>query len=153
MRLIAENGDQLGCVGIISALQQAQDAGLDLVEIAPDSEPPVCRLMDYSKRMFDRKKKMGGQKKTRTQVKGMNFRPNTDVGDYNVKLRKITKFIEQGHKVKIALRFRGRELQHRELGLEILKRIETDLGNLVVIEQAPKLEGKQILMIIAPSKK
>ncbi len=143
----------MGVVDFAIALQKAQEASLDLVEISPDSAPPVCRLMNYSKRMFDRKKKMSGGKQKRAQVKGMNFRPNTDIGDYNVKLKKITKFIEQSHKVKIVLRFRGRELQHRELGIELLKRIENDLGSLIVIEQAPKLEGKQILMVIAPAKK
>ena len=153
VRLIAADGEQVGIVNIADALLQSKQAGLDLVEISPHSEPPVCRLMDYTKNVFNRKKKQAGQKKSRTQVKGMNFRPNTDIGDYNVKLNKIKKFIESGHKVKILLRFRGREMQHQDLGLTLLKRIEGDLEGLVNVEQAPKLEGRQMMMLISAAKK
>lgn len=134
------------------ALEHSAKAGLDLVLISPAANPPVCRIMDYRKNVFNKKKKHSGQKKQRTQVKGMVFRPNTDIGDYNVKLRKIKSFIESGHKVKITLRFRGREMQHRELGLDLLKRVENDLNSLVTVEQSPKLEGRQILMMISPNK-
>ena len=136
------------------ALAMAQEKQLDLVEISPQAKPPVCKIMDYSRHRFalDQKRKANKKTQTRTQLKGMNFRPNTDVGDYNIKLKKITAFIEKGHKVKVCLRFRGREMQHRELGMTLLTRLQTDLEGIAQAESLPKLEGRQVFMVLAPCK-
>lgn len=133
------------------AIRKAISAGLDLVEISPNANPPVCRIMDYGKYVFDQNKKKAAAKKKQklVQVKEVKFRPATDVGDYNVKLRKIISFLERGDKVKISLRFRGREMQHRELGLELLQRVKGDLPEGLVVEQEPKLEGRQMTMVVA----
>jgi len=131
-------------------MNHANDVSLDLVEIAPQAEPPVCRIMDYRKYLFELKKKRQAQKKkqTRTQLKEIKLRPVTDIGDYNIKIRKIRAFLEQGHKVKVTVRFRGREIMYHEKGLEIMQRVQNDLEEVAVIEHMPKQEGRQISMII-----
>ncbi len=152
VRLVNADGEQAGVVSIEDALAAALAAGLDLVEIAPDAEPPVCKVMDYGKKLFEVKKQQAAQRKKQkqTQVKEMKFRPGTDIGDYQIKLRNLTRFLENGDKAKITLRFRGREMAHQELGMEMLKRIEQDLEELGTVEQFPKMEGRQLTMVIAP---
>ncbi len=148
-------GEQVGIVSLAEALQAARAATLDLVEISPDAEPPVCKLMDYGKHVFEAKKQQAAQKKKQkqTQVKEMKFRPGTDEGDYQIKLRNLVRFLENGDKAKVTLRYRGREMAHQELGIEMLKRIETDLQELGNVEQFPKMEGRQLTMVIAPKSK
>ena len=155
VRLIAADGSQVGVVSLAEAQQAAQDASLDLVEIAPDAEPPVCKIEDYGKKVFEAKKQQAAQRKKQkqTQVKEMKFRPGTDIGDYQIKLRNLTRFLENGDKAKVTLRFRGREMAHQELGMEMLKRIEEDLSELGNVEQYPKMEGRQLTMVIAPKSK
>ncbi len=145
----------MGVVSITAALEMAQKDTLDLVEISPDSNPPVCKIMDYGKHVFDIKKKAAQQKKKQkqTQVKEIKFRPGTDIGDYQIKLRNLIKFLENGDKTKITLRFRGREMAHQELGMEMMKRVEADLSELAQVEQFPKLEGRQMTMVLAPLSK
>lgn len=137
------------------ALEAARKETLDLVEISPDAEPPVCKVMDYGKHVFDIKKKLALQKKKQkqTQVKEMKFRPGTDQGDYDIKLRNLVRFLENGDKAKVTLRFRGREMAHQELGMEMMKRVETDLAELSQVEQYPKMEGRQMTMVLAPRSK
>lgn len=136
------------------AQQAALEAELDLVEISPNAEPPVCRIMDYGKFLFEESKKRHAAKKKQKQIqiKELKFRPGTDVGDYQVKLRNLVRFLEHGDKVKITMRFRGREMAHTELGLQMLERLEADLKDLGVIEQRPKVEGRFMVMVIAPKK-
>ncbi|MCS3903545.1 translation initiation factor IF-3 [Methylohalomonas lacus] len=136
------------------ALKVAEESELDLVEIAPTAKPPVCRVMDYGKFLFDENKKLHAAKKKQKQIqiKEVKFRPGTDEGDYNVKLRNAIRFLEQGDKVKVTLRFRGREMAHQELGTKMLKRIEEDLSELSAVEQFPKMEGRQMVMVLAPRK-
>ena len=155
VRLIDAEGEQAGIVSLADALSAAQAATLDLVEIPPDAEPPVCKIMDYGKKLFEVKKQQAAQRKKQkqTQVKEMKFRPGTDVGDYEIKLRNLTRFLENGDKAKVTLRFRGREMAHQELGMEMLKRIELDLEELGTVEQYPKMEGRQLTMVIAPRSK
>lgn len=150
VRLIDVQGNQVGVVKTQQALAQAQDIGLDLVEISPNVRPPVCRIMDYGKYQFEQSKKRSAQKKKQRliRVKEVKFRPVTDVGDYQVKLSKIQTFLARGDKVKISLRFRGREIQHCDLGLELLERIKKDLGDTIIVEQKPKMEGRQITMVV-----
>lgn len=133
----------------------AEEAGLDLVEIVPTSEPPVCRLMDFGRFLFDQKKKKNEAKKKQKQVqiKEIKFRPGTDEGDYQVKLRNLTRFLNEGDKAKVTMRFRGREHAHRELGLELLQRIENDLAEVSIVEQQPLMEGRQMVMVLGPKKK
>lgn len=154
VRLIDEEGNQVGVVNIREALAAAERASLDLVEISPNTEPPVCRIMDYGKYRFEKGKKQAAQKKKqrRIQVKEVKFRPVTDIGDYQVKVRKIIEFLERGDKVKISLRFRGREMQHRELGMGLLTRIRSDLPTGLVVEQEPKIEGRQMGMVVSLGK-
>lgn len=142
-------------VSIEEALSQARQAAQDLVEISPNAEPPVCRIMDYGKYLFDHGKKKAQQKKhqRQTQVKEIKFRPVTDVGDYRVKMKRIAEFLERGDRVKISLRFRGREVQHQELGLEFINRVKADLPETAVVEQDAKMEGRQIVMMVVPGKK
>ncbi len=132
----------------------AEEAGMDLVEIVPTAEPPVCRLMDYGKFRFDQKKKQNEAKKKQKQVqiKEIKFRPGTDEGDYQVKLRNLIRFLEEGDKAKVTMRFRGREHAHRELGLELLKRVENDLAAFSIVEQQPQMEGRQMVMVLGPKK-
>ena len=155
VRLIDAEGEQAGIVSLADALSAAQAATLDLVEISPDAEPPVCKIMDYGKKLFEVKKQQAAQRKKQkqAQVKEIKFRPGTDVGDYQIKLRNLTRFLENGDKAKVTLRFRGREMAHQELGMEMLKRIEVDLEELGAVEQYPKMEGRQLTMVIAPRSK
>ena len=155
MRLIDEEGEQLGIVALAEALAVAQAKELDLVEISPDAEPPVCRIMDYGKHLFELKQKQkDSRKKTRqTQIKEMKFRPGTDIGDYQVKIRNLVRFLEAGDKAKVTVRFRGREMAHQELGLQLMQRIEADLAEYGSVEQKPNLEGRQMMMVIAPGSK
>lgn len=155
VRLIGQDGEQIGVVSIAQALQIAADADLDLVEVAPQAKPPVCRIMDYGKYLFEEGKKAQAAKKKQkqVQVKELKFRPATDVGDYQVKLRNLLKFLAEGDRVKVTLRFRGREMAHQELGVQMLKRLENDVQEHGVVEQQPKLEGRQMVMVIAPKKK
>ncbi len=152
--MIGADGEQVGVVPIEEARAAAAEATLDLVQIA-DSDPIVCKIMDYGKHVFEAKKQQAASKKkqVRTQVKEMKFRPNTDKGDYEVKLRNLTRFLEHGDKAKVTLRFRGREMAHQELGMALLKRVEIDLEELGTVEQHPKMEGRQLTMVIAPKKK
>ncbi|QXP86013.1 translation initiation factor IF-3 [Methylococcus sp. ANG] len=155
VRLIGADGQQLGIVSTREARQIAYDADLDLVEISPTSDPPVCRVMNYGKFRFEQNKKLQASKKKQKliQIKEVKFRPGTDEGDYQVKLRNLIRFLNDGDKAKITVRFRGRELAHRELGMDLLKRIETDLEEYASVEQFPKLEGRQMSMTLAPKKK
>lgn len=155
VRLIAADGEQVGIVPLADALARAQSESLDLVQLAADAEPIVCKIMDYGKHLFEAKKSKAAAKKKQKQqqVKEMKFRPNTDDGDYNIKLRNITRFLEQGDKAKVSLRYRGREMAHQELGMEMLKRIETDLEEIATVEQYPKMEGRQLIMVMAPKKR
>ena len=152
VRLIGADGAQAGIVPIAEALKAAADAKLDLVEIAPDAEPVVCKLMDYGKHVFEAKKDKAAAKKKqrRTTVKEMKFRPGTEDGDYQVKLRNLTRFLNDGDKAKVTLRFRGREMAHQELGMELLKRVEVDLAEISTVELFPKMEGRQLTMVLAP---
>ena len=153
--MVASDGSQVGVVDLATALEAAQKETLDLVEISPDAEPPVCKIMDYGKHVFDIKKKVALQKKKQkqTQVKEMKFRPGTDEGDYQVKLRNLTRFLSDGDKAKVTLRFRGREMAHQELGIDLLKRIEADLAEIGTVEMFPKMEGRQLTMVLAPNTK
>ena len=153
--MVASDGSQVGVVGLEAALEAAQKETLDLVEISPDAEPPVCKIMDYGKHVFDIKKKVALQKKKQkqTQVKEMKFRPGTDQGDYDIKLRNLVRFLENGDKAKISLRFRGREMAHQQLGMDMMKRIEADLAELAQVEQFPKMEGRQMIMVLSPRSK
>ena len=153
--MIADDSEQLGIVSIEEALKTAEEAGMDLVEIAPDAKPPVCRIMDYGKFIFETKKKKQAAKKKQkqVQVKEVKFRPGTEEGDYQVKLRNLMRFLNDGDRVKITLRFRGREMAHQELGTKLLKRIEADVVELGTVEQFPRMEGRQMVMLIAPKKK
>ena len=155
MRLVASDGSQVGVVSITEAISAAQKETLDLVEISPDAEPPVCKIMDYGKHVFDIKKKVALQKKKQkqTQVKEMKFRPGTDPGDYDIKLRNLTRFLENGDKAKVTLRFRGREMAHQQLGMDMMKRIEADLLELAQVEQHPKMEGRQMIMVLSARSK
>lgn len=155
MRLIGADGEQVGVVALEEALKVAQAATLDLVEIVPDATPVVCKVMDYGKHLFAIKKTKAAAKKKQKQqqVKEMKFRPGTEEGDYKVKLRNLIRFLENGDKAKVSLRYRGREMAHQELGMEMLKRIEVDLEELATVEQYPKMEGRQLIMVMAPKKK
>lgn len=153
--MIGAEGEQVGVVSISEALQTAYDANMDLVEISPNADPPVCKVMDYGKYQFEQNKKLQAAKKKQKQIqiKEIKFRPGTEEGDYQVKLRNLTKFLNDGDKTKITVRFKGRELSHRELGMDLLKRIETDLEEIAAVEQFPKLEGRQMVMVMGPKKK
>lgn len=155
VRLIDAAGNQVGVVSIQEARRMAFDAELDLVEISPTADPPVCRVMDFGKYRFDLNKKQHAarKKQKQIQVKEIKFRPGTGEGDYQVKMRNVTRFLAEGDKVKITVRFRGREMSHKDLGMDLLKRIESDLQEHGLIEQAPKLEGRQMMMVLAPKKK
>jgi translation initiation factor IF-3 len=155
VRLIGAAGEQIGIVPIAEAQGLADEASLDLVEISPQAEPPVCKVMDYGKFKFEEQKKRQAarKKQKQIQVKEIKFRPGTDIGDYNVKLRNLTKFLTEGDKVKVTLRFRGREMAHQELGRDLLNRVEKDLAELGTVEQYPKMEGRQMVMVLAPKKR
>ncbi len=155
VRVIGADGEMVGVLSRDEALALAEESGLDLVEIQPTADPPVCRIMDYGKFKFEAQKKANAAKKKQkiVEIKELKFRPTTDDGDYNIKLRNLRRFLEEGDKVKVNIRFKGREMSHQELGMEMAKRIETDLAEEVVIEQRPRLEGRQMIMMIAPKKK
>ncbi|HRQ64338.1 MAG TPA: translation initiation factor IF-3 [Xanthomonadaceae bacterium] len=155
VRVIDAEGEQAGILSRDEALNMAAEAGMDLVEIQPNADPPVCRIMDFGKFKFEQQKKLQAAKKKQKQVeiKELKFRPTTDDGDYQIKLRNMRRFIEEGDKVKVTVRFRGREMAHTELGLAMTQRIEADLGDEVTIESRPRLEGRQMVMMIAPKKK
>jgi len=148
-------GEQLGVFRTSEALRMAEEAGVDLVEIAPQAAPPVCRIMDYGKFKYQEQKRAheAKLKQKQIQVKEIKFRPGTDEGDYQVKLRNLIKFLEEGDKAKVTLRFRGREMAHQEFGTRLLERVKADLEPYGQVEQMPKLEGRQMIMVIAPKKK
>jgi len=154
IRVIDEEGEQAGIMTSIEALERAQSVGLDLVEVSPNAEPPVCRIMDFGKFRFENSKKKQSSKKKqkRTQTKEIKFRPRTEVGDYNVKVSKLRKFLENGDKTKVTMRFRGREFAHQELGMELLKRVVADLEDISNVEQMPGMEGRQMVMLLGPKK-
>lgn len=155
VRLIGIEGEQLGIVKLAQALDMAEENEVDLVEIAPSAAPPVCRLMDYGKfRYQEQKRQQEARAKQKViQIKEVKFRPATDDGDYNVKLRNVRRFIEDGDKVKVSLRFRGREMAHQELGMRVLERVRDDVEEICQVESFPRLEGRQMVMVLAPRKK
>jgi translation initiation factor IF-3 len=155
VRLVGVEGEAIGIVKIEEAMRLAEEADIDLVEIAPTAKPPVARLMDYGKFKYRESKKAheAKLKQKQIQVKEVKFRPGTDEGDYKIKVRNLTRFLTEGDKTKVTLRFRGREMAHQELGMQLLKRVEADLTQVGVVEQWPKLEGRQMVMILAPKKK
>jgi translation initiation factor IF-3 len=154
VRLIGPNGEQVGIVAIAVANSQAEAAELDLVEIAPTATPPVCRIMDYGKFKYRESKKRHEAKLKQKQiiVKEVKFRPSTDEGDYKIKLRNLIRFLEEGDKTKVTLRFRGREMAHQEFGYRLIERVKNDLEPYSVIEQFPKMEGRQMVMVLSPKK-
>jgi translation initiation factor IF-3 len=155
VRLIGVEGEQIGIVSLSVANTLAEDAGVDLVEIAPTAQPPVCRLMDYGKFRYQESKKKheAKLKQKQIQIKEVKFRPNTDDGDYNIKIRNLISFLEEGDKAKITLRFRGREMAHQEFGVRLLERVRGDLEPHAVVEQFPRMEGRQMVMVLSPRKK
>ena len=155
VRLSGVNTEPIGVVSLMEALRLAGDLDVDLVEISATAVPPVCRLMDYGKFKYQEQKKAAEAKAKQTviEIKEIKFRPGTDDGDYNIKMRNIKRFLLEGDKCKITLRFRGREITHQEIGMALLNRIRTELGDTILIEQFPKLEGRQMIMMIAPGKK
>jgi translation initiation factor IF-3 len=154
VRLVAEDGEQLGIVPVRDALRMAEERDVDLVEIAPTAQPPVCKLMDYGKFKYRESKKAheAKLKQKQIQVKEIKFRPGTDEGDYQIKLRNLIKFLDEGDKTKITLRYRGREMAHQEFGQRLLERVKNDLEPYGTVEQWPKMEGRQLIMVLAPKK-
>ena len=154
MRLIDAQGEQAGILSLDEALEKAKEVSLDLVEVSPNAEPPVCRIMDFGKYLFELKKKaqVGKSKTKQVHVKEIKFRPGTDIGDYNIKLKKLKQFLTDGDRAKITLRYRGREMAHQELGVKLLKRVEKDLEDYATVEQFPKMEGRQLVMVMTPKK-
>ncbi len=154
VRVIDADGEQAGILKIEDALAMAQKANLDLVEVSPNAEPPVCRIMDFGKYKFEAKKQQAANRKKQkqVQVKEIKFRPRTEEGDYRTKLKKLIAFLENGDKAKVTLRFRGREFAHQELGLELLQRVAKDLEEYGTVEQMPKMEGRQMVMMLSPKK-
>jgi translation initiation factor IF-3 len=155
VRLIGVEGDQLGVVRTVEALRMAEEADVDLVEIAPTAAPPVCRLMDYGKFRYEEQKKAheAKLKQKQIQIKEIKFRPATDENDYLTKVRKLTEFLEEGDKAKVTMRFRGREMAHQELGLKVLERVKADLDAISQVEAMPRLEGRQMVMVLSPRRK
>lgn len=155
VRLIGVDNEQLGVVSLDTAMQMAEEAETDLVEIAPTAEPPVCRLMDFGKFKYRESKKRheAKLKQKQVQVKEVKFRPGTDEGDYQIKLRNLLRFLQEGDKAKVTLRFRGREMAHQEFGVRLLERVRDDLVEIATVEQFPKLEGRQMIMVVAPKRK
>ncbi|MDH4126019.1 MAG: translation initiation factor IF-3 [Gammaproteobacteria bacterium] len=154
VRVIDADGEQAGVMSLRQAIEIASSAGLDLVEVSPNAEPPVCRVMDFGKYLFEQNKKAQTSKRKQKQVhiKEIKFRPGTESGDYKIKLRKLIEFLEYGDKTKITLRFRGREMAHQELGAKLLARVREDLEEYGVVEQMPQLDGRQMVMVMAPKK-
>ena len=155
MRLIGVEGEQIGVVTLEVATSMADEAEIDLVEIAPTAQPPVCRLMDYGKFRYQESKRKheAKLKQKQVQIKEVKFRPNTDDGDYNIKLRNLINFLAEGDKAKVTLRFRGREMAHQEFGIRLLERVRDDLAECAVVEQWPRMEGRQMVMVLSPKKK
>ncbi len=155
VRLIGANGEQIGIVTLAIANTLAEESEVDLVEIAPTAQPPVCRLMDYGKFRYQESKKKheAKLKQKQIQIKEVKFRPNTDEGDYNIKLRNLISFLEEGDKAKVTLRFRGREMAHQEFGVRLLERLREDLEPYATVEQFPRMEGRQMVMVLSPRKK
>lgn len=155
MRVVGANGDALGIMPLDEAKRLAYDDDLDLVEISPNADPPVCKVMDYGKYQFEQSKKLAQARKNQKQIqiKEIKFRPGTDEGDFQVKMKSLVKFLNEGDKTKVTLRYRGREMAHKELGMDVLKRIEKELEELAIVEQFPKMEGRQMVMVLAPKKK
>jgi translation initiation factor IF-3 len=153
--LIGKDSEQIGVVSLVTAQTMAEEAELDLVEISPTAKPPVCRIMDYGKHKYRESKKAheAKVKQKQIQVKEVKFRPSTDEGDYQIKLRNLIKFLTEGDKAKVSLRFKGREMAHQELGFNLLKRVEGDLVAHGTVEQFPKMEGRQLVMVVGPKKK
>jgi translation initiation factor IF-3 len=153
--VIGADGEMVGVLSRDEAIALAEESGMDLVEIQPTADPPVCRIMDYGKFKFEAQKKANAAKKKQkiVEIKELKFRPTTDDGDYNIKLRNLRRFLEEGDKVKVNIRFKGREMAHQELGMQMAARIEKDLADEVVIEQRPRLEGRQMIMMVAPKRK
>ena len=151
MRLVDESGEQVGVVDTASALQRAIDVGLDLVEVSPNAEPPVCKIIDHGKLKYqEQKKRNEARKKQKTiDVKEIKLRPNIDTHDYDVKMRNARRFIDDGDKVKVTLRFRGREMAHQDLGAQVLERVRTELDEIAKVDQMPKMEGRQMVMVIS----
>ncbi len=154
MRLIGQEGEQIGIVPVRDAQRMAEEAEVDLVEIAPLAKPPVCKLMDFGKFKYREAKKLheAKLKQKQIQVKEVKFRPGTDEGDYKIKLRNLTKFLEEGDKAKVTLRYRGREMAHQEFGIRLIERVKSDLEAIAVVEQWPKMEGRQLVMVLSPKK-
>jgi translation initiation factor IF-3 len=155
VRVIGSTGEQLGILTIEAALAKAAEAGLDLVEISPTAKPPVCKIMDYGKFKYDEKKRQAQAKKKQVvvQIKEVKLRPRTDEHDYDFKVRNVRRFLEEGNKAKLTIMFRGREIVHKEIGQKILMRVVDDLKGLAVVEQTPRMEGRQMFMIVAPDPK
>ncbi|MEM9304317.1 MAG: translation initiation factor IF-3 [Pseudomonadota bacterium] len=154
VRVIDSDGEQIGIKLVEEALAIAREREMDLVEVVPNADPPVCRIMDYGKFKFEQSKKAQAarKKQKQVQVKEVKFRPNTDQGDYNTKIGHVRRFIEHGDKVKVSLRFRGREMAHQDLGLKLLKRVEEEMGEEITVEQRPQMEGRVMVMMLAPKK-
>jgi len=154
VRVVGSEGDQIGVLEIRDALARAEEEGMDLVEIAPQADPPVCRIMDWGKFKFENQKKAQASRKKQKQIqiKEIKFRPGTDDHDYDVKMKNLRKFIDEGNKVKVTLRFRGREMAHQELGRDILQRVEADMAEEITVEQYPRMEGRQMVMMLSPKK-
>ena len=152
VRVIDENGENLGVMFTNEAIEQANEIGLNLVEVSPNADPPVCKFLDVGKHRYEAQKKANAARKTQKtqQIKEIKMRPNIDDHDYDVKMRSVTKFLEEGDKVKMTLRFRGREMAHQELGMDVLKRVQDDTAEIAKIEAYPRLEGRQMLMVLAP---
>jgi translation initiation factor IF-3 len=152
VRLVDERGNMVGVVGRNDALTMASDAGLDLVEIAPNADPPVCKILDFGKYKYEEQKKKNEARKKQKiiEVKEIKLRPSIDDHDYDVKMRSMVKFIEEGDKVKVTMRFRGRELAHQELGMDVLVRVRDDLDEIAKVEQMPRMEGRQMIMVMSP---
>ena len=155
IRVIADDGSQVGVLTRMEALAKAEAAGLDLVEISPNAEPPVCKIMDYGKYLYQKDKALQAarKKQKQIQVKEVKFRPTTEEGDYKTKLRNLTRFLEEGDKIKVTVRYRGREMQHQELGLKLLERVRDELDPLAVLEQMPRMEMRQMVMVMSPKKR
>ena len=152
VRVIDENGENLGVMFTNEAIEQANEIGLNLVEVSPNADPPVCKFLDVGKHRYEAQKKANAARKTQKtqQIKEIKMRPNIDDHDYDVKMRSVTKFLEEGDKVKMTLRFRGREMAHQELGMDLLKRVQDDTAEIAKIEAYPRLEGRQMLMVLSP---
>jgi translation initiation factor IF-3 len=154
VRLIDDAGEMLGVVTLRDAMTRAEDAGLDLVEVSPTAQPPVCKILDYGKFKYEAQKKANAARKKQRviEVKEIKMRPSIDDNDYNIKMRKIFSFLEEGDKVKVTMRFRGRELAHQDIAMRVLTRVRDQVGELAKIEQFPRMEGRQMVMVMAPSK-